>query len=506
MIVLVVAGSRQQPWREGELAFYPEGIPRFLGRGALPIEEFSSFDKHRPGDPFPPQLGIIGCLDGKSFSRRQAQVTGRGDALEAVNLADSPMFVNGVETKRALVRPGDTIRFGADLLFYCTLRLPEFPALRHTSAAHAFGEPDRYGIVGEGPIAWATRDEAYALGKGKDHVLILGETGVGKSAIAELIHKVSDRARGPYFEKNCQNFNEALMPTELFGKIAGYPTPGPAVQGAFPASEGGTLFLDEAGLLSPAGQGQFLTALAQGTYQVMGESRLRRINSRVVAATNRSRDDLTPDFHFRIKGTIRVLPLRAQREEIPLLVRELLRRRLADDPSLRPLFWEGPTGELFPRVNLRLMEFLVRHELAGNVRQVDMILKAALLKSTGERVEMLPEGSEELEGGPALGAPGSAVRSVPPPVSVPRSSVPSAPPPASGSAAASTPSGRGPRSATPSTERGASSADFEVTKERIEEAYKAARGNHSEAARIVGVERMKLYRIMERLGMAVPGK
>jgi sigma-54 specific flagellar transcriptional regulator A len=493
MIALVIVGCKKEPWRLGHLAYFPPDKVRWFGRGGLPIEDYSSYDRHRPGDPFPPQLGISACLQGDSLSRCQASMMGRGVDLVIENLEACPMYVNGVETKRAVVRPNDTVRFGNEVLFVCVLRLPEFPPLRHASIAHAFGGPDAFGIVGEGPLAWQLRDDATYVGRRSDDVLILGETGSGKTAIATLIHKVSSRARGPFFEKNCSTLNEGLAPAELFGKIANFPNPGPAVPGILPASEGGSVFLDEIGRLSVLAQGQLLTVLSQKSYQVTGESKVRLVDVRVIGAMNRARADLEPDFQFRLKATLRVAPLREQREEIGLLVQHLLRERLKKDESLMRIFSTGPSRELHPRISLRLMDFLVRHELTGNARELDILLAAALMNSHEDWVEMFPAGSPELVASTSASAPRSAAPSVPPASGAPGSSGPSSAPASA------------PRSAPPSTERDVPSGkEVEVTEATIADAYEKARGNHSKAAKLLGMERNRLYRIMKGLGMKVP--
>ena len=181
VLALVIVWCEKEPWRVGEVAFFPPSKPRWIGRGGEAIEEFASFDQHRPGNPIPRPLGIVGCLHGDSLSRRQGKVTASAVDLEIENHGRCAMLVNGQEAKRATVRPGGTIMFVGEVLFVCELRLPDFPALKHATIAHRFGERDAGKMAGEGPEAWRVRDEVARLGKGMDFLLILGETGTGKA-------------------------------------------------------------------------------------------------------------------------------------------------------------------------------------------------------------------------------------------------------------------------------------------------------------------------------------
>jgi two-component system nitrogen regulation response regulator GlnG/two-component system response regulator HydG len=483
---LVVVGCTDEPWREGEVSFYDPSNPRirWFGRGGKhPIEDYSSWDPHLPGYPFPPQLGIAGCFHGDGISRSLGSVRPvSARDLEIENHGGGSMFVNGVEMKKAIVPPGQLIRFDGGLLFLTALRLPEFPPLRYASITHRFGEVDAFGIVGEGPHAWYLRDEATRIGQSGEFVLIFGESGTGKTAIARLMHKVSSRSRGVFSRRNCGAFANGIAALELFGKVANVPNPGPAVEGIFPAAEGGTLFLDEVGLLSKESQGALLTPIEDRKYFVLGDPRQREVDVRIIAATNLRREDLKHDFQNRFGAEIYCAAFRDRREDIPLLVRHLLRQQLKADPSLMRLFWKGPSGDLYPRMSLRLLEFLVGHELSGNARELGRLLFSAIGNSPGDRFEMFPEGS------PVLSS------------SRPSALVSGPEGPATSSARPS-----GPVSAPSSSEKASSGrrakGDLEVTREQVLAALESTGGNVSEAARRLEINRTTLTRRMAELGI-----
>ncbi len=179
-----------------------------------------------------------GVVERDVFFPRERPAAPNEDPLEGLDEEQGPERVGPTaEVTRAIVRPGDTIRLVGEVVLLCTLRLPAFPALTHARVAHPFGDPDASEIVGEGPEAWRVRDEATRLGRGTDFALILGETGTGKTAVAELIHKESSRARGPFVHRNSVNFTTTLLESRLFGKITNFPSPGPAGEGVLAALE-----------------------------------------------------------------------------------------------------------------------------------------------------------------------------------------------------------------------------------------------------------------------------
>ena len=208
-------------------------------------------------------------------------------------------------------------------------------------------------------------------------VLVEGETGTGKELVARALHDATRRRRGPVVAIDCGAHPEGLLESELFGHVRG------AFTGAANAREGmlvrarrGTVFLDELGEIPPTVQARLLRVLEERVVRPLGGDAEREIDVRLVAA---SRDDLDaevaagrfrPDLLYRL-AVVRVAlpPLRTRREDIPLLVRELLRRRaLADEP---------PAGPQLDR--------LIAHGWPGNVRELRNVLERALALALGAR-------------------------------------------------------------------------------------------------------------------------
>jgi DNA-binding NtrC family response regulator len=218
-------------------------------------------------------------------------------------------------------------------------------------------------------------------------VLLLGESGTGKSQLARFIHFRGRRAAGPLVEVHCAALSETLLEAELFGHEKGAFTG--AVQrkaGHLAAADSGTLFLDEIGEITPATQVKLLRFLQERTFVPVGSTQARTVDVRVVSATNR---DLTEavrsgafreDLFYRLNVfAIRVPPLRERREDVgPIAERFLARRGL-------------PPEKLSPDARAAL----VAHDWPGNVRELENALERALiLAGEGEvRAEALATGT-----------------------------------------------------------------------------------------------------------------
>jgi two-component system response regulator HydG len=169
-------------------------------------------------------------------------------------------------------------------------------------------------------------------------VLILGESGTGKEVVARFIHELSERTEGPFFSINCGALPESLLESELFGHMKGAFTG--AVrdkQGLFAAARGGTFFLDEIAEMTPSTQVKLLRVLQEREALPVGGTEPVPVDVRVIAATNRDLDDemrrgtFRQDLYYRLNViSLHLPPLRARREDIPVLAEGLL-QRMAED-------------------------------------------------------------------------------------------------------------------------------------------------------------------------------
>ncbi|MBP2227912.1 DNA-binding NtrC family response regulator [Azospirillum agricola] len=206
-------------------------------------------------------------------------------------------------------------------------------------------------------------------------VLFLGETGVGKEMFARSLHASSDRAAMPFVAINCAAIPENLIESELFGVERGAFTG--ALQsrpGRFERAHGGTIFLDEIGTLNLAAQGKLLRVLQEREVERVGGTETRRVDVRVVAATNADlraesrRGNFREDLFYRLNVfPVRIPPLRERREDIPLLVRHFLLKYA--DRHKRPV--AGVTD--------RGMDRLIDYEFPGNVRELENIIERAVI-------------------------------------------------------------------------------------------------------------------------------
>jgi len=206
-------------------------------------------------------------------------------------------------------------------------------------------------------------------------LLVEGETGTGKELVARAVHDASPRRRGPFVAVDCGALPEGLLESELFGHVRGaFTGAANARSGMIVRADGGTLFLDELGRISPTLQARLLRVLEERVVRPLGGDAERAVEVRVIAASS---DDLDaevaagrfrPDLLYRL-AVVRVAlpPLRTRREDIPLLVRDLLRRRgLAD---------EAPSGAGLDR--------LVAHGWPGNVRELRNVIDRAIALAPG---------------------------------------------------------------------------------------------------------------------------
>ncbi len=216
-------------------------------------------------------------------------------------------------------------------------------------------------------------------------VLFLGESGVGKEVFANNLHRLSKRADKPFVAVNCASIPEHLMESELFGvERGGYTGATSSRPGRFERADGGTLFLDEIGTLSYTAQGKLLRALQQGELERVGDTRTRKIDVRVIAATNVNLREAVKagqfreDLFFRLNVfPILVPPLRERRDDIPLMMNWFLQRLAKKHDKQITGFRE------------RAVDAMFNYDWPGNVRELEnMIERAVILAEDGGALDL----------------------------------------------------------------------------------------------------------------------
>ncbi|MCC6548036.1 sigma-54-dependent Fis family transcriptional regulator [Candidatus Sumerlaeota bacterium] len=256
----------------------------------------------------------------------------------------------------------------------------EAPARKSTPRADDSDEPvDFHGILCKsGPMQEIYR-KAVKVAKTNASVLLRGESGTGKEVVADLIQKNSNRAAKPYVKINCGALPENLLESELFGHVKGSFTGAVSDRdGMFLTANGGTILLDEIGEVSPALQVKLLRILQQGELNRVGESQTRKVDVRVIAATNRPLEKMIEtglfrqDLYYRLNVVPLVLPpLRDRKEDLEPLVQYFAEKFGEGRPvTFLPDAWDAIKGYSWPG-NIRELENAVEHALVlGNAAGV----------------------------------------------------------------------------------------------------------------------------------------
>lgn len=310
----------------------------------------------------------------------------------------------------------------------------------------------RDGIIGNNRRLLELLDTAERVAPTDAPVLILGENGTGKELIANAIHINSRRRNNPFVMVNLGGISQSLFESEMFGHAKGAFTDAVAARtGRFEMADKGTIFLDEIGDLDINCQVKLLRVLQQHTFEPLGDSRPRKVDIRVVCATNAPLDEMVAartfreDLYYRINLiTLRVPALRERRDDIPLLVRHFIKEAAA------------PLGKELPEISADAMEWLTRLPYPGNIRQLKNMVDRAVLIG-GPRLE-------KADFAPTAGEAESEAQEMKP----------------------------------------SGSLDV-MEREAIVRAIADAGGNLSQASRSLGLTRQTLYRRMQKYGIDNPG-
>jgi len=230
-------------------------------------------------------------------------------------------------------------------------------------------------IIAESPAMKSVLAQARAVALSDSAVLIQGESGVGKELIAARVHDASRRRDGPLVKVNCASVPRELFESEFFGHVRGaFSGAARDRQGRFLLADGGTLFLDEVGEIPLPLQGKLLRVLQEGTFEAVGDDHTRRVDVRVIAATNRSLEDeveagaFRRDLYYRLSVLpVLVPPLRERQEDILPMARRFL-ENTAKRLNLRP-------RPLTPEDERALLAY----EFPGNVRELQNLIERSLV-------------------------------------------------------------------------------------------------------------------------------
>jgi DNA-binding NtrC family response regulator len=362
------------------------GLSRLLGRRGFSIEAH-----HRPVDALA-QLREDGAefdmflLDLNMPERHGLDVL---DDIRRIDLAIPVVILTGDNRAETAV---DALNRGAFNYLIKPLADADAAALTLRNACH-FGRLMRRtqdlerrigdtpkGFVGSSPAMHKVHRLIERIAATDIAVLILGESGTGKEVVARRIHELSARASSPFVALNCGAFPESIIDSELFGHERGAFTGATKTRpGVFVEADGGTLFLDEVGEIPLPVQPRLLRVLQEGEVRPVGGTGERKIDVRVLAATNVDLQAAAAAKHFREDlfyrlnvVTIRLPPLRERIEDVPLLLAHFVEKH--SRAQRRPA----------PKVHRDALAKLLDHDWPGNVRELENAIQRALALCVGD--------------------------------------------------------------------------------------------------------------------------
>ena len=384
-------------------------------------------------------------LADKTVSRNHLEIEYTSDSFLLKDMGSTNgTYLNGSKVKEAYLAPGDTIKAGNTLLEFVAF---DEKISIEPSAKESFG-----GMAGKSRKMRQIFAIIEKIAPTHATVIIEGETGTGKDLVARAIHEHSTRRAHPYMVFDCSGVAPNLIESELFGHEKGAFTGAIRSRaGVFEAAKGGTVFLDEIGELTLDLQPKLLRALESREIRRVGANNPTRIDVRVVSATNRNLKKeieagrFREDLYYRM-SVVKILlpPLRERAEDIPLIIQKLL---------AEGKFNMTPTGVKVTKVDDDALKLLMRYPWPGNVRELANVMERAVVLGEGPRIDLadLP----------------ARIALVRPPLPGERASY---------------------REAVDAYRR-----------ELIVKALKQAEGNHAAAAKLLGLHRTHLFRLVKAL-------
>jgi DNA-binding NtrC family response regulator len=241
---------------------------------------------------------------------------------------------------------------------------------------------DRFGIIAESTVMKEILHVAQQVAASDITVMITGESGTGKEIIATTIHGLSGRSGKPMISVNCGAIPEGIIESELFGHEKGaFTSATESRKGYFELADGGTIFLDEIGELPPQTQVKFLRILENGEYMRVGSGTSKRVDVRVIAATNKDIEEevrarrFRPDLYFRLRSVnIKIPPLREHTEDIIPLA-----RKIAED-------YAGSSRISYGGFDETAYEALLQYTWPGNVRELRNVIESLIVLEAGRQI------------------------------------------------------------------------------------------------------------------------
>ncbi|MFO0686723.1 MAG: sigma-54 dependent transcriptional regulator [Sandaracinus sp.] len=354
-------------------------------------------------------------------------------------------------------------------------------------------------IIGHSPPMLALFKMLDRIKNSDATVLILGENGTGKELVARSIHQSSRRGSKQFVATNCSAFNDNLLESEMFGHRRGAFTGAVTEkQGLFEVADGGTFFMDEVGDMSPALQVKLLRVLQEGTFMPVGGTEPKKVDVRIIAATNRDlatmvkQGSFREDLYYRLHVvSLRVPPLRERAGDVAVLVQYFLARL-------------GKRDKREKLLTPRALERLAGHEWPGNVRELENEMERLWVLSGDERVIDEDLLSSAI-GKRRIGTTESIRVSVP---AVAPVAAPAPPAPASAMPSVAAPpvtAGATPPSGIDLTGKMPDVVEA-LERRMITDELKRARGNKTKAAQELGISRRNLIRKVQAYGLDEVGR